>query len=109
MKDDSQDDSREFRRFAKECMRLAEQVQSVEDKAVLLSMAKSGFGWRTKGIKSANWSTATARARRETSNEARAPRAEKGHNPCRPIGDGPAQQPSWSMYKKDRRENPVPS
>jgi hypothetical protein len=40
MKDDSQDDSSEFRGFAKECMRLAEQVQSVEDKAVLLSMAQ---------------------------------------------------------------------
>jgi hypothetical protein len=40
MKYDSQDDSEEFRQFAKECMRLAEQVQSVEDRAVLLSMAQ---------------------------------------------------------------------
>jgi hypothetical protein len=40
MKDDSQDDPEEFRRFAKECMRLAERVQSVDDKAALLSMAQ---------------------------------------------------------------------
>jgi hypothetical protein len=40
MKDDFQEDSETFRRFASECMRLAEQVQSVEDKAALLSMAQ---------------------------------------------------------------------
>ena len=36
-----QDDSNEFRRYAEECLRLAEQVQSVDDKAVLLTMAES--------------------------------------------------------------------
>jgi hypothetical protein len=36
-----QDDSNEFRRYAKECLRLAEQVQSVDDKAVLLTMAEA--------------------------------------------------------------------
>jgi hypothetical protein len=40
MNDDSQDESGEFRRFARECMRLAEQVQPVDDKAVLLNMAQ---------------------------------------------------------------------
>jgi hypothetical protein len=40
MNDDSQNESREFRRFARECMRLAEQVQPVDDKAVLLNMAQ---------------------------------------------------------------------
>ena len=30
-----------FRRFAEECLRLAGQVQSVEDKSVLLSMAQA--------------------------------------------------------------------
>jgi hypothetical protein len=40
MNDDSQDESVEFRRFARECMRLAEQAQPVDDKAVLLSMAQ---------------------------------------------------------------------
>jgi hypothetical protein len=34
-----QDDSNEFRRYAEECLRLAEQVQSVDDKAMLLTMA----------------------------------------------------------------------
>jgi hypothetical protein len=35
-----QNDSEEFRRFARECMQLAEQVQSVHDKATLLRMAQ---------------------------------------------------------------------
>ena len=35
------DDSNEFRRYAKECLRLAEQVQSVDDKAMLLTMAEA--------------------------------------------------------------------
>jgi hypothetical protein len=34
-----QDDSNEFRRYADECLRLAEQVQSLDDKAALLTMA----------------------------------------------------------------------
>ena len=34
-----QDDSNEFRRYAIECLRLAEQVQSIDDKAALLTMA----------------------------------------------------------------------
>jgi hypothetical protein len=34
-----QDDSIKFRRYAKECLRLAEHVQSVDDKAALLTMA----------------------------------------------------------------------
>jgi hypothetical protein len=34
-----QDDSNDFRRYAEECLRLAEQVQSVDDKAMLLTMA----------------------------------------------------------------------
>ena len=33
-------DSDKFRRFAEECLRLAERFQSVDDKAVLLSMAQ---------------------------------------------------------------------
>jgi len=40
MKDDSKGESEEFRQFARECIRLAEQVQSVGDKAVLFSMAQ---------------------------------------------------------------------
>jgi hypothetical protein len=40
MKDDSQDDREEFRRFAKECMRLAERAQLIDDRAALLSMAQ---------------------------------------------------------------------
>jgi hypothetical protein len=40
MKDDFQDDSEKFMRFARECIRLAEQVQSVDDKGALLSMAQ---------------------------------------------------------------------
>jgi hypothetical protein len=32
--------SDQYRRFAKDCMRLAEQIQSVDEKAVLLSMAQ---------------------------------------------------------------------
>jgi hypothetical protein len=39
MKDD-RDDSEKFRRFARECIRLAEQVQSVDDKGALLGMAQ---------------------------------------------------------------------
>jgi hypothetical protein len=38
MKDETQ--HAEFRRFAEECLRLAEHVQSVGDKAMLLSMAQ---------------------------------------------------------------------
>jgi hypothetical protein len=34
------DDSDKFRHFAKECLRLAERFQSVDDRAVLLSMAQ---------------------------------------------------------------------
>jgi hypothetical protein len=34
-------DSNEFRRYAEECLRLAEQAQSVDDKAVLLTMAEA--------------------------------------------------------------------
>ena len=30
----------DFRKFAKECLRLADQVQSIEDKSVLLGMAQ---------------------------------------------------------------------
>jgi hypothetical protein len=30
----------DFRKFAEECLRLADQVQSTEDKSVLLSMAQ---------------------------------------------------------------------
>jgi hypothetical protein len=36
-----QDDSNEFRRYAEECLRLAEQVQSLDDKASLLTMAEA--------------------------------------------------------------------
>jgi hypothetical protein len=36
-----QDDSNEFRRYAEACLRLADKVQSVEDKAELLSMAQA--------------------------------------------------------------------
>jgi hypothetical protein len=36
----SDDDSDKFRRFAGECLRLAERFQSVDDRAVLLSMAQ---------------------------------------------------------------------
>jgi hypothetical protein len=36
----SDDDSDKFRRFAEECVRLAERFQSGDDKAVLLSMAQ---------------------------------------------------------------------
>ena len=35
------DDSNKFRRYAKECFRLAEQVQSVDDRAALLTMAEA--------------------------------------------------------------------
>jgi hypothetical protein len=31
----------DFRKFAEECLRLADQVQSVEDKSALLSMAEA--------------------------------------------------------------------
>jgi hypothetical protein len=31
----------DFRKFAEECLRLADQVQSVEDKSALLSMAQA--------------------------------------------------------------------
>jgi hypothetical protein len=31
----------DFRKFAEDCIRLADQVQSVEDKSVLLSMAQA--------------------------------------------------------------------
>ena len=34
-----QDDSNKFRQYADECLRLAEQVQSLDDKAALLTMA----------------------------------------------------------------------
>jgi hypothetical protein len=34
-----QDGSTKFRRYAEECLRLAEQVQSLDDKAALLTMA----------------------------------------------------------------------
>ena len=34
-----QDGSTKFRRYAEECLRLAEQLQSVDDKAALLTMA----------------------------------------------------------------------
>ena len=34
-----QDGSAKFRRYAEECLRLAEQVQSLDDKAALLTMA----------------------------------------------------------------------
>lgn len=36
-----QDDPKEFRRFAEECLRLAERAHSVEDKAALLGMAQA--------------------------------------------------------------------
>jgi hypothetical protein len=36
----SDDDLDKFRRFAGECLRLAERFQSVDDRAVLLSMAQ---------------------------------------------------------------------
>jgi hypothetical protein len=36
----SDDHSDKFRRFADECLRLAERFQSVDDRAVLLSMAQ---------------------------------------------------------------------
>jgi hypothetical protein len=35
------DDSNEFRRYAEACLRLADRVQSIEDKAELLSMAQA--------------------------------------------------------------------
>jgi hypothetical protein len=34
-----QDPSNKFRRYAEECLRLSEQVQSLDDKAALLTMA----------------------------------------------------------------------
>ena len=34
-------DSDKFRHFAEECLRLAERVESVDDKAMLLSMAQA--------------------------------------------------------------------
>jgi hypothetical protein len=46
-----QDDSNEFRRYAKECLRLAEQVQSVDDKAVLLTMAEAWVRLADQGHK----------------------------------------------------------
>jgi hypothetical protein len=36
-----QDGSTKFRRYANECLRLAEQVQSLDDKATLLTMAEA--------------------------------------------------------------------
>jgi hypothetical protein len=33
--------SLDFQKFAEECLRLAEQIQSVEDKSVLLAMAQA--------------------------------------------------------------------
>jgi hypothetical protein len=36
-----QDGSAKFRRYADECLRLAERVQSVDDKASLLTMAEA--------------------------------------------------------------------
>jgi hypothetical protein len=33
--------SLDFRKFAEECLRLADQLQSVEDKSVLLAMAQA--------------------------------------------------------------------
>jgi hypothetical protein len=36
----SDDDPDKFRRFAEECLRLAERFQLVDDRAVLLSMAQ---------------------------------------------------------------------
>ena len=36
-----QDGSTKFRRYADECLRLAEQVQSVDDKASLLTMGEA--------------------------------------------------------------------
>jgi hypothetical protein len=39
----------EFRRFAEECLRLAEHVQSVEDKAMLLSMAQAWIQLASQG------------------------------------------------------------
>jgi hypothetical protein len=40
MTDGSQDDSTQFRRFAEKCIRIADKVLSVEDKAALLVMAQ---------------------------------------------------------------------
>jgi hypothetical protein len=40
MTDGSDDDSTQFRRFAEQCIRIADQVPSVEDKAALLTMAQ---------------------------------------------------------------------
>jgi hypothetical protein len=51
MKDDSQDEREEFRRFARECLRLAERVQSVDDKAALLSMAQVWIRLADQGFK----------------------------------------------------------
>ena len=47
MKDETRD--AEFRRFAQECLRLAEHVQSLDDKAVLLSMAQAWIGLAGQG------------------------------------------------------------
>jgi hypothetical protein len=40
MPDDLHEDSAQFRRFAKDCIRIAEQMQSVDDKAAMLVMAQ---------------------------------------------------------------------
>jgi len=45
------DDSDKFRHFAEECLRLAERFQSVDDRAVLLSMAQVWIQLAAQGHK----------------------------------------------------------
>jgi hypothetical protein len=41
--------SLDFQKFAEECLRLADQVQSVEDKSVLLTMAQAWIRIANRG------------------------------------------------------------
>ena len=62
-----QDDSNKFRRYAKECLRLAEQVQSLDDKAALLTMAQAWVRLADQGHQVNRPSGENgSRARRET-------------------------------------------
>ena len=45
------DDSDKFRHFAEECLRLAERFQSIDDRAVLLSMAQVWIQLANQGQK----------------------------------------------------------
>jgi hypothetical protein len=61
-----QDDSNEFRRYAIECLRLAEQVQSIDDKAALLTMAEAWLRLADQGHQVNRLGENGSRDRRET-------------------------------------------